>query len=158
MRTGNHFVEALELLARLGRRGGVFGLLLGVPLLAFSAYLLSLRLNVDPQTDVVFIAPYGFAVGGLFTLAGLFLVFGGGQLWRRDERFPRLPTPALLAALDSTRRPYAVCFDCRIVMPVEAALGRCPRCSSSASCFEVQTLQDVRTARSAFSDSTELVQ
>lgn len=87
-----------------------------------------------------------YLVPGLsLALFGLFLLLAP----RPKERFRPMPTADLLVALGSTPPPFYVCVDCRILLPLEAAMGRCPRCSSAAACLEVSGPGDLATVRSA---------
>jgi hypothetical protein len=146
---GNSFVELLQWLARLGRPGGAVLLLLAaIPLVA--AYVLSSQaLPSQEHTEVVFYSPAAWLLSGFFGLSGLWLVATGGSAWKRDERFKPMDDGPLAEAVGRTAMPFFVCCDCRVVLPFEAAVGRCPRCNSAGSCLEVANAQDRTMALNA---------
>jgi hypothetical protein len=146
---GNSFVELLEWLGRLGRPGGAVLLLVALVPVGASYALSSQALPTDPHTQVVFYSPALWLLAGFFGLSGLWLLVTGGSAWRRDARFKPMDDRTLADALARTAAPFFVCCDCRVVLPFEAAVGRCPRCNSAGSCLEVSNAQERTTALNA---------
>lgn len=69
--------------------------------------------------------------------------------WKRDPRFVPLKVEALLAGLPSMQMPFFVCLDCKLLLPFEVAVGRCPRCESASACLEVASAADLQMVKNA---------
>jgi hypothetical protein len=139
--------ELIAWVGRLGRRGGVLLLLLAAPFVWMSVALSS-RTLPDGATEHLFYAPALWLLAGSFGLTGLYLLVTGGP-WRRDTRWTPLAEDALQAAIRSTPAPFCLCVDCRVVLPYEVAVGRCPRCGGASACFEIFSAGDRNDALAA---------
>lgn len=78
-------------------------------------------------------------------VAGLYLLVTGG-VWRGDDRFSPVDDAALRAAIETQATPFCVCAECRVVLPYEVSVGRCPRCNSKSNCVEVFNFSDRKLA------------
>lgn len=141
-------IEFLELIGKLGRKGGVIMLLAAVLFIAVNLALQTSILPINSTMEVVFYSPAAWFFAGLSTLIGGYLTATGG-VWKRDARFKPLSHEQLLAAIETATPPFCVCLDCMLYLPYEVSVGRCPRCESSGSCLEVHNAADRRTALNA---------
>ena len=142
---GQTLVQLIEWVGRLGRRGGLVLLALAAIVL-FSAQLLASQSLPGPDgVETVFYAPLLWLLEGVFGVAGLYLLVTGG-VWRGDDRFSPLDDAALRAAIETQATPFCVCAECRVVLPYEVAVGRCPRCNNKSNCVEVFNFADRKLA------------
>jgi hypothetical protein len=137
-------VELIEWVGRLGRRGGVVLLALSALVIAANRLLWSQRLP-GPDGETVFYAPLLWILAGVFGVTGLYLLLTGG-VWRGDTRFSPLDDEALRAAIETQATPFCVCAQCRVVLPYEVSVGRCPRCNGKSNCVEIFNFSDRKLA------------
>ncbi len=140
--------QLIRLLGRSGRAGGVVALLVGLGFGGAGWYLMEQRLDAG-GTQYFFVSPLALVLGGAFAFTGLYLLVTGGGVFKGDDRFKPRTVEELLAQMATQPRPFFVCVDCRVVLPFEVAVGRCPRCSSASACLEVANDDDAKTVRAA---------
>ena len=147
-REGQTVNEVIRLLGRAGRLGGLIALGLAALFGGSGGYLLSLRMS-GGGSEWFFVAPLALVVGGAFGLTGLYLLVTGGGVFAADPRFAPLTVGQVVEKMAQQPRPFFVCVDCKVVLPFEVAVGRCPRCNSSSACLEVANDDDAKTVRAA---------
>ncbi len=147
-RDGQTVNEVIRLLGRAGRVGGVIALALAALLGGSGWYVMSLKMS-GGGSEWFFVAPLALVLGGAFALTAIYLLVTGGGVFAADPRFAPLPVDQLLEKMAQQPRPFFVCVDCKVVLPFEVAVGRCPRCNSASSCLEVANDDDAKTVRAA---------
>lgn len=140
--------QLIGILGRSGRAGGVVALLVGLGFGGAGWYLMEQRLDVG-STQYFFVSPLALVLAGAFSFTGLYLLVTGGGIFKRDDRFKPGTVEEVLAQMATQPRPFFVCVDCRVVLPFEVAVGRCPRCNSASACLEVASDDDAKTVQSA---------
>jgi hypothetical protein len=131
--------------SRTGRKGGVLLLVLAAVPARISVYFWNSPSPSGPAGEsVVWYFPALWFLCGTLGLWGLWIVVTGGN--PVDRRFKRMDDETLTRAIQQTVAPFFVCCDCRMTLPFEAAVGRCPRCESSSACLEVNGPSDRATA------------
>lgn len=74
------------------------------------------------------------------TLDGARVLLRPAYLDDRDHQFPSLED--LPEAVRATSLPVWVCTRCRIIAPLHATMGPCPRCDSGVDCHRVDDESD----------------
>lgn len=139
--SGNFLLELLEWVGKLGRLGGALLVLLGAGF-GVMAYVVSAQ-GVEGRYEETFVHfPALWLFCGFLVLGGAWLLVTGGSRSERSSRFAPMDDHTLSIALRDLRTPFCLCCDCRTVIPVEVALGRCPRCESSSACLEIRSESD----------------
>jgi hypothetical protein len=142
-------IQLIELVGRLGRKGGLLFLALGFGFAGIHFALSSDGLPVSERLEVVFYSPAVWGFSGLCFVVGLYLVITDGGAWKRDDRFQPMSAVELTGIVKVRPTPFCVCLDCMVFLPYEVSVGRCPRCRQSSSCLEVLDEADRATAVNA---------
>lgn len=130
-------VELINFLIDSGRRGGVAMLVLGLAMLAVTAYYVQ-------ATGLIL--TWVLAVGGLLVVLGVLLaIFGNPAAEKVELPDPAPLTPELIEDIKTRKRPYFLCTRCRHVtsMPV------CDLCFREVDCMDVRDAADVPLALAA---------